>query len=490
MAEYDLIVRNARIVTEERQIDGDIAVKDGRFAAIEPGLKGTAPREIDAGNKFVLPGGVDSHVHVEQKSGMGVMCADDFYTGTVSAAFGGTTTIIPFAAQHRGMSLRKVVQEYHEAATPKAVIDYAFHLIVSDPTPQALGQELPALIRDGYTSFKIYMTYDALKVSDYQMLDILALARREGALVMVHAENHDMIQWLAHHLVEQGHGAPKFHAIAHARIAEAEATNRAISLARLVDAPMLIVHMSEIEALETLRQAQKKGLKIFGETCPQYIALTADDMDKPGVEGAMWCCSPPPRDSAAQEAVWAALKDGTLQTFSSDHAPYQFNEKGKIPKGDKTTFKEMANGVPGLELRLPLLFSEGVQKGRISLQQFVALGATNHARLYGLYPRKGTIAVGSDADFAIWDPDRHVTVRWNDMLHDNVGYSPYEGREIHGWPVVVVSRGRVVVEDGKLNAERGSGQFLPCESPDSARPKGTAAPELQSMSRFGLKPLF
>ena len=336
---------------------------------------------------------------------MGVMCADDFYSGTVSAAFGGTTTVIPFAAQHRGMKLRQVVKDYHEAATPKAVIDYGFHLIITDPTPQALGQDLPALIRDGYTSFKIYMTYDAMKVSDYQMLDILALARKEGALVMVHCENHDMIQWLAHHLVEQGHGAPKFHAIAHARVAEAEATNRAISLARLVDAPMLIVHMSEIEAIETLRQAQKKGLKIFGETCPQYIALTADDMDKPGVEGAMWCCSPPPRDSAAQEAVWAALKDGTFQTFSSDHAPYQFNEKGKIPKGDKTTFKEMANGVPGLELRLPLLFSEGVQKGRISLQQFVQLGSTNHARLYGLYPRKGTIAVGSDADLAVWNPE-------------------------------------------------------------------------------------
>jgi dihydropyrimidinase len=328
-----------------------------------------------------------------------------------------------------------------------------------------------------------------MKVSDYQMLDILALARREGALVMVHAENHDMIQWLAHHLVEQGHVAPKFHAIAHARVAEAEATNRAISLARLIDAPMLIVHMSEVEAIETLRQAQKKGLKIFGETCPQYIALTADDMDKPGVEGAMWCCSPPPRDSAAQEAVWAALKDGTFQTFSSDHAPYQFNEKGKIPKGDKTTFKEMANGVPGLEIRLPLLFSEGVQKGRISLQQFVALTSTNHARLYGLYPRKGTIAVGSDADFAIWDADKDVTIRWKD-LHDNVGYTPYEGRQIKGWPVVVVSRGRVVVEDGKLNAERGSGRFLPCDSPDSSRPLGKTAPELQAMSRFGLKPLF
>ena len=245
MADYDLIVRNAKIVTAERQSEGDIAVKDGKVAALGADVKGTATREIDAAGKFVLPGGVDSHCHIEQRSGMGVMCADDFYTGTVSAAFGGTTTVIPFAAQHRGMSLRQVVKDYHEAATPKAVIDYAFHLIITDPTQQVLGQELPALIKDGYTSFKIYMTYDAMKVSDYQILDILALARRDGALVMVHAENHDMIQWLAHHLVDQGHVAPKFHAIAHARVAEAEATNRAISLARLVDAPLLLVHMSE-----------------------------------------------------------------------------------------------------------------------------------------------------------------------------------------------------------------------------------------------------
>jgi dihydropyrimidinase len=489
MAEFDLVVRNAKIVNEDRQIEGDIAVKDGVIAAIGPDIKGKGTREIDAGGKFVLPGGIDSHAHIEQKSGFGIMCADDFYSGTVSAAFGGTTTVIPFAAQHRGMSLRQVVKDYHEAATPKAVIDYAFHLIVTDPSPQALGQELPALIRDGYTSFKIYMTYDAMKVSDYQMLDILALARKDGALVMVHAENHDMIQWLAHHLVEQGHGAPKFHAIAHARVAEAEATNRAISLARLVDAPMLIVHVSEIEAIETIRQAQKKGLKIYGETCPQYIALTADDMDKPGVEGAMWCCSPPPRDAAAQEAVWEGLKDGTFQTFSSDHAPYQFNEGGKIPKGDKTTFKEMANGVPGIELRLPLLFSEGVQKGRITLQQFVQLGSTNHARLYGLYPQKGVIAVGSDADLAIWDADKDITVKWTD-LHDNVGYTPYEGRQIKGWPVTVVSRGRVVVDHGKLDAERGSGKFLPCASPDSSKPLGNPAPEMKAMSKFGLKPLF
>ena len=203
----------------------------------------------------------------------------------------------------------------------------------------------------------------------------------------------------------------------------------------------------------------------------------------------MWCCSPPPRDSAAQEAVWAGLKDGTFHTFSSDHAPYQFNEKGKIPKGDKTTFKEMANGVPGLEIRLPLLFSEGVQQGRIDLHRFVALTASNHARLYGLYPRKGTIAVGSDADLAIWDADLERTIRWTD-LHDNVGYSPYEGRRVRGWPVTVVSRGRVVVENGKLSAERGSGEFLKCAIPDSAKPLDKPQPELAAMTRFGARPLF
>src|SRR5204863_9548464 len=235
-------------------------VKDGRIATLEPGLKGSAAREIDAGNKFVLPGGIDSHAHIEQRSGFGIMCADDFYSGTVSAAFGGTTTVIPFAAQHRGMSLRKVVNDYHEAATPKAVIDYAFHLIITDPSPQALGQDLPALIRDGYTSFKIYMTYDAMKVSDYQMLDILALARREGAMVMVHAENHDMIQWLANRLLDRGLSQPRYHAVSHARIAEGEATNRAVALAELLDVPLLIVHVSAAEAIEVIRDAQTKGL--------------------------------------------------------------------------------------------------------------------------------------------------------------------------------------------------------------------------------------
>src|SRR5437763_2563479 len=478
MSDYDLVIRNGTVATAADTTVCDVGIKDGIVATLGKGLAAGAI-EIEAGGRFVLPGGIDSHCHIEQRSSAGVVCADDFYSATVAAAFGGTTTVIPFAAQHRGQSLRRVVEEYHEAAGPKALIDYAFHLIISDPTEQVLGQELPALIRDGYTSFKVYMTYDLLQLDDGQMLDILAVARREGALVMVHAENHDMIKWLTARLLDRGLAAPRYHAVSHARLAEGEATNRAVTLSQLLDVPILLVHVSAAEAIEVIRSAQTKGLKIYGETCPQYLFLTADDIAKPGVEGAKFCCSPPPRDHAAQQAVWTGLRNGTFQVFSSDHAPYRFDASGKLPKGDKTTFKEIANGVPGIELRLPLLFSEGVGKGRLDLNAFVALTSTNHAKLYGLYPKKGTIAVGSDADIAVWDAEREVTISYG-MLHDNVGYTPYEGRHIHGWPVTVLSRGRVVVDDGKLAAERGSGRFLPCALSEAAQPVGVAVPELAS----------
>ncbi|MGA7261361.1 MAG: amidohydrolase family protein, partial [Stellaceae bacterium] len=328
MSEYDLVIRGGIVATAADATLCDIGIKVGAVAALGKNL-GSGTREIDATGRLVLPGGIDSHCHIEQRSSAGVVCADDFYSATVAAAFGGTTTVIPFAAQHRGQSLRRVVEEYHEAARPKAVIDYAFHLIISDPSEQVMGQELPALIRDGYTSFKIYMTYDLLQLDDGQMLDILAVARREGALVMVHAENHDMIKWLTGRLLGRGLGAPRYHAVSHARLAEGEATNRAVALAQLLDVPILLVHVSAGEAIEVIRNAQTKGLKIYGETCPQYLFLTADDIAKPGMEGAKFCCSPPPRDHAAQEAVWTGLRNGTFQVFSSDHAPYRFDASGK-----------------------------------------------------------------------------------------------------------------------------------------------------------------
>src|SRR6266699_6896462 len=248
MADYDLVIRNGTVATASDTAQCDVAIKDGTVAALGRNLA-PGDHEIDSSGRLVLPGAVDSHCHIEQRSSAGVMCADDFYSATVSAAFGGTTTVIPFAAQHRGQSLRQVVVDYHAAAAPKAVIDYAFHLIISDPSEQVLGQELPALIRDGYTSFKVYMTYDLLRLNDRQMLDIMALARREGAFMMVHAENHDMIAWLANRLLEKGLSQPRYHAVSHARVAEGEATNRAVALAQLLDVPLLIVHVSAAEAI-------------------------------------------------------------------------------------------------------------------------------------------------------------------------------------------------------------------------------------------------
>jgi dihydropyrimidinase len=457
MAEYDIVIRNGTVVTAADTQHCDVGIKDGSVVALGRSLTSGA-REVDATGKLVLPGAIDSHCHIEQRSGFGVLCADDFYSATVAAAFGGTTTVIPFAAQHRGQSLRQVVEEYREAARPKAVIDYAFHLIITDPNEQVLGQELPALIQDGYTSFKVYMTYDAMRLDDRQMLEILALARREGALVMVHAENHDMIKFLTDRLLEKGMSQPRYHAVSHARIAEGEATNRAVALSQLLDVPILIVHVSAAEAIDVIRNAQTQGLKIYGETCPQYLFLTADDIGM-DLEGTKFCCSPPPRDAAAQEAVWRGLANGTFQVFSSDHAPYRYDETGKLLKGDKTTFKDTANGVPGIELRVPLLFSEGVKTGRIDINRFVALTATNHARLYGLYPRKGTIAVGSDADLVVYDP-AHRSVISARTQHVNNDYNGFEGMEIDGRPSVVTVRGKVQVRDGVFVGDRHRGKLL------------------------------
>ena len=452
----DLVIRGGTVVTAEKTLRADVGIRGGKIAEIAPSISGA--RTIEAAGRLVMPGGVDSHCHVEQLSSSGKMCADDFYSATVAAAFGGTTTIIPFAAQHRGNSIIAVVDDYARRAAEKAVIDYGFHLIIADPSSHALEVELPQMVKRGITSFKVYMTYELLRLNDGQMLDVLAAAQRERALVMVHAENHEIIQWITRRLLERGHGAPKFHMTAHHPIAEAEATNRVVALSRLLDVPVLIVHVSGREAVQTIRAAQTLGARVLAETCPQYLFLKGSDADQPGLEGAKWCCSPPPRDEASQEAVWQGLKDGTFQVLSSDHAPYRFDQTGKLPKGEKTTFKEMANGVPGLQVRLPLLYSEGVGKQRISLQEFVALTATNHARMYGL-AHKGSIEVGADADIAIWEPEKRVTLTAS-MMKDNAGYTPYEGMTLTGWPTTVLSRGRVVVQDDRLHAERGSGRFI------------------------------
>ncbi|MGI9486176.1 MAG: dihydropyrimidinase [Geminicoccaceae bacterium] len=480
--EFDLVIRGGNVVTAVDRFDADLGIIGERIAALGEKL-GPGKREIDARGKLVLPGGIDSHCHIEQLSAFGVMTADDFYSGTVSAAYGGTTTVIPFAAQQRGQSVRQVVDDYREAAK-KAVIDHAFHMIVSDPTPAVLEDELPGLIKEGFSSIKLFMTYDKIRVSDEQMLDVLALARTEGAMVVVHAENHGMIHWLAQRLLDKGYTAPRYHAVSHVRLAETEAVSRAIQMAAMIDQPLVIFHISTEGSMSAIRAAQDLGQKIYGETGPQYLFLTADDLDKPGVDGAMWCCSPPPRDTADQAAMWRGLANGTFQVFSSDHAPYSFDKHGKLARGENPDFKNIANGLPGLELRMPLLFSEGVMKGRIDIHRFVELCCTGGARLYGLHPKKGTIAIGSDADIGIWDPDKSKTID-HDSTHDATGYCPYAGMTLSGWPVTVLARSEVIVDDGEFQGERGRGRLLLREAGDAAKPLGRLVPEMDPGRNFG-----
>lgn len=461
---FDLVIRGGEIVTAADRYTCDIGIRGGRIVTLGHDL-GEGRESIDARGLLVLPGGVDAHCHLDQPMGFGLRMADDFASGSRSAACGGTTTVIPFAAQAKGQSLRAAVDDYHRRAAGKSAIDYAFHLIVSDPTPAVLHDELPALIREGYTSFKVYMTYDDLKLNDRQMLDVLDVARSAGALVMVHAENSDCITWLTERLDRQGRTAPKYHAVSRPAVVEREATHRAISFSELVDVPILIVHVSGREAIEQIRWAQRRGLRIHAETCPQYLYLTAGDLDLHGYEGAKCVCSPPPRDEASQEAVWRALAGNVFSIFSSDHAPFSYDDPGgKKLKGKEQKFQHIPNGIPGLETRLPLLFSGGVLGGRISIHQFVALTATQPAKLYGLYPRKGSIMVGADADLTLWDPHREVCIR-NTALHHNVDYTPYEGRVVTGWPVMTFSRGRLMAREFEFVGPEGAGEFMACGQP-------------------------
>ena len=483
VAEFDRVVRGGTVATAREVRPADVGIVAGRITAVERGL-GPGREEISAEGRLVLPGGVDAHTHIEQRSSMGLKCADDYLSGTTSALCGGTTTILSFAVQGRGESAARVVADYHRAAGPKAVSDYGFHLIVADPTPEALEVEIPRLVAEGVTSFKIYMTYDRVRLDDRQFLEVLETARRLGALTMVHAENHDMIGWMSDRLEGAGYTEPKYHAAGHPLLAEKEATGRAIDLAELLDAPLYVVHVSSKEAAAEIRTARRRGLKVFAETCPQYLLLTAEDLDRPGMEGAKWCCSPSPRDERAQQALWEGIREGVFEVVSSDHAPYSFDERGKLAAGPQPPFSKICNGVPGVELRLPLLYTEGVGAGRITLEQMVAVACENPARLFGIYPRKGTLAPGSDADLSVWDPDREVEVRWT-ALHDRVGYTPYEGRRLRGYPETVLRRGEVVVRGGEPVAAPGSGRFLQRTPAEAARPREVPSWSVALARRLG-----
>ena len=479
--DFDLIVRNARAATAADLFSCDIGITAGRITALGERLQaGPGTREIDAAGRFVTPGGVDSHCHIDQPMLPPIRMADDFESGTRSAACGGTTTVIPFAAQQRGQGVQAAVDDYHRRADGKASVDYAFHLIVSDPTPEVLNTELPALIDRGYTSFKLYMTYEDMKLDDRQILELLEVARRHGAMVMIHAENTDAITYLTERLLAVGKSAPRYHGLSRPSPVEREATHRAITLAELVDVPILLVHVSGAEAVEQIRWARGKGLNVQAETCPQYLFLTQDDLALPNFLGARCVCSPPPRDKANQQVIWDGLVDGLFSVFSSDHAPFNYDDdSGKRLGGRPPAFPYIPNGVPGLETRMALLFSEGVLTGRMPIQQFVALTATNAARLYGLYPRKGTIAIGSDADLVIWNSGTPYTIR-NEALHHATDYTPYEGRELQAWPAMTLLRGEVVWDGERFLGRAGGGEFLRCERPEAARPR----PREQSWRRW------
>lgn len=460
MPAFDTVISGGRVVTGNDVISCDIGIRGGRIVTLGENL-GAADHRIDARGKIVMPGGIDSHVHIAQPSGPGIIMADDFESGTRAAVCGGNTTVLPFCMQEKGQSLRSAVTAYHKLADRQCYTDYGFHLIVSDPTPQVLGQELPALIGDGYSSFKVFMTYEGLALTDEQILKVMTVAKETGALVMVHAENYDIIRFLTDKFEAEGRIAPRFHAASRPIPAEREATHRALTLAEVVGVPVVIVHVSNGEAIDEIARARARGLKVIAETCPQYLVLTAKDLEGLNMEGTKYVCSPPPRDAASQQACWDGLTRGAFDLFSSDHCPFRYDDpQGKLTPKGRTSFRWVPNGIPGVETRLPILFSEGVMQKRIDLPRFATLTATNHAKAYGLSPRKGSIAIGADADLVLWDPSITRKIAHAD-LHDGSDYTPYEGLEITGWPVLTMLRGAVIVENGRLTVPKGGGAFLP-----------------------------
>ncbi|MCK0100707.1 dihydropyrimidinase [Pseudohalocynthiibacter sp. F2068] len=476
---HNLAIRGGLLATATETFRADIGIRDGRIVTIAEAVT-DAEDVIDATDRIVMPGGIEAHCHIAQESGMGVMTSDDYQSGSISAAFGGNSCFVPFAAQKTGQSLAETMQTYDGRAVPKSVLDWSYHLILTDPTPDVLA-ELPEVFAKGVTSFKVFMTY-ATRVSDAQFLDILSVAGRHGALTMVHAENHDMLDWMARRMVEGGNVAPRYHAPSRPGLAEEEAINRAISLARLAQAPLFIVHVSTQVGAELVANARAKGGQVWAETCPQYLFLTREDLDKPDMEGAKFICSPPLRDTSTQAALWQHVQAGSLSLVSSDHAPYRYDETGKFNAGHDISFRQIANGMPGIEMRLPLLFSEGVTKGRISLNQFVALSSTNAAQIYGMLPRKGSLSIGADADIAIWDPNE---TWFADEMHDAMDYNPFAGIKVTGRPVTVLGRGRRIVDKGELIAEPGSGQFVKRAPVDSTGHPGQPVPELDPTQNFG-----
>jgi dihydropyrimidinase len=458
MPDFDLAIRGALVVSAADMVRADIGIRGGRIAALADCVE-SAVHTIDASGLWVMPGGIDPHCHIEQLEPDGSVHEETFVTASISAFAGGTTSVISFASQFKGHPISPSLAEYRRRAK-QAMMDYSLHQIITDPTDAVIETELPGIIESGIRSLKVFLTYDPLHLDDRQFLRTLAAARRHGALVTVHCENYHAINWRIEGLLAEGKTAPKYHAHARPAVVEREATYRAIALAELVDQPIQIFHVSCPEVAAEISRAQARGLKVWGETCPQYLLLGADDMDRPDFEGAKFICSPSPRGERDREGLWQELRRGTLDIVSSDHCGYSFEgPRGKRMHGADAPFRDIPNGIPGLAARLPLLFSEGVSKQRITPIEFVRLTSYNAARLFGLYPRKGTVAPTADADLVLWDPAKRVVLS-NSLMQHAIDYTPYDGVEVIGWPVMTLSRGRVVMSEGNVNAEPGSGQFL------------------------------
>src|SRR5882672_6006201 len=453
---FDTIVTNGRVVTATDTYSSDVAITAGKIAAIGQNLpRENATHIIDATGKYVLPGGIDVHTHLDMPFG-GTTSADDFETGTRAAAFGGTTTLIDFAIQYKGQSLRTAFDAWMQKASSKAVSDYGFHCIITD-LPDAQLAEMPQLVREGITSFKLFMAYPGVfMLDDGSIFKAMRTSAKAGAMVCMHAENGGAIDVIVRQALAEGKTGPKYHALTRPTTAEAEATARAIALAEMADAPVYIVHLSCTDALEKVREARDRGLPVYAETCPQYLYLSLENMDAPGFEGAKYVFTPPLREKWHQEKLWQGLARDTLQVVSTDHCPFCFKEQKELGKDD---FTKIPNGGPGIEHRLSLIYSGGVAQGRFSVNRFVELVSTAPAKLFGLYPRKGTVAVGSDADLVVFDPERKHTISAK-THHMRVDYSMFEGIEVTGMPDVVLSRGRVIVEGDKFLGRAGAGEFL------------------------------
>src|SRR5436190_8186790 len=453
---FDTIIANGRVVTATDTYTSDVAINQGRVTAIGQSLpRKNAEKIIDATDKYVFPGGIDVHTHLDMPFG-GTTSADDFETGTRAAAFGGTTTLIDFAIQYKGQTLRTAFDTWMQKASSKAVSDYAFHCIITDLGSSQLD-EMNALVREGVTSFKLFMAYPGVfMLDDASIFKALRATSKNGGLVCMHAENGGAIDVIVQQALAEGKKAPKYHALTRPTTAEAEATSRAIALAEMSGAPVYIVHLSCNEALEKVREARDRGLPVYAETCPKYLYHSIENFDVPAFKGAKYVFTPPLREKWHQEKLWNGLKSDHLQVVSTDHCPFCFKEQKEVGRND---FTKIPNGGPGVEHRMSLIYSGGVAAGRFSVNRFVELVSTAPAKLFGLYPRKGTIAVGGDADLVIFDPNRKMTISAK-THHMNVDYSCYEGMKVRGVTKTVLSRGDVVIEEGKYVAKPGRGQFL------------------------------